>query len=184
MCWDSSWWTVHSGRAGNSMQSSSRWDAIKRSCRAYIHRVLRRVLSPAFRCTGTFDKMGQLPLSTVAVLKRGLLQEIRIWVWRGADRGVFLPQLTTVWRGGAVRVLGYDLRGLLLQPQGCRQVDRLEIIRSWQLISVGDQWHFDADPDPHVWLTPFFRDFKYAKNLFFKIFFFLMTYPQAHNLRS
>jgi hypothetical protein len=125
--WDSSWWTVHTGRAGNAMQSSSRWGAIKRSCRAYIHRVLHRVLSPAFWCTGTggFVKMGQLPLPTVAVLKGGLLQEIRIWVCRRADRGIFLPQRTTVCRVGD-RVLGYGIWGLLLHPQGCLQVDRLE----------------------------------------------------------
>ncbi len=155
--WDFSWWTVHTGRAGNAMQRSSRWNAIKRSCRAYILRVLRRVLSPAFRCTGIggFDKMGQLPLPTVAVLKGGLLQEIRKWVCRGADRDVLLPQLTSVWRGGA-GVLGYDLRGLLLHPQGCRQVDRLEMVRSWQLTVVSHIWQNKsstlgisvADPDP------------------------------------
>ncbi len=156
---DSSWWTaVHTGRAGNAMQSSSRWGAIKRSCRAYIHRVLHRLLSPAFRCTGigVFDKMGQLPLPTVAVLKGGLSQEIRIWVRRGAGWDVFRPQLTgTVWRGGA-GVLGYDLQWFLLHPQGCRQVDRLKMVRSWKLTVVSHIWQIKsgtlrisvADPDP------------------------------------
>ncbi len=53
-------------------------------------------------------------------------------------------------------------------------------------ISVGDPWHFDADPDPHLWLkdldptpdpTPFFSDFKDS-------IFFLIFYSQAHYLQS
>ncbi len=53
-----------------------------------------------------------------------------------------------------------------------------------------EPWHFDADP--HRWLmdpdpspdpTPFFSNFKDAKNYFLS-YFFLITYPQAHYLRS
>ncbi len=48
--------------------------------------------------------------------------------------------------------------------------------------SVADPWHFDADPDPHIWLmdldptpdpTPFFNYIKDAKNFF--SWFFLIT---------
>ncbi len=58
------------------------------------------------------------------------------------------------------------------------------------LLSVGDPWHFGADPDPPLWLmdpdptpdpTPFFSDFKVApKNC--SPYFFLINYPQAHYL--
>jgi len=48
-------------------------------------------------------------------------------------------------------------------------------------ISPEDPWHFgvDPDPDPTPYPTPFFSDFKDAKN-----YFFLITYPQAHYLQS
>ncbi len=47
--------------------------------------------------------------------------------------------------------------------------------------SVGDPWHFGADPDPTPDPTPFFIDFKDAKR---KSYFFLITCPQAHHLQS
>ncbi len=63
-------------------------------------------------------------------------------------------------------------------------------------ISVGDPWHFGADPDLRIcrsdlWPmdpapdptpdpTPFFRDFKDKK----MSYFFLKTYLQAHYLQS
>jgi hypothetical protein len=56
-------------------------------------------------------------------------------------------------------------------------------------LGVGDLWHFGADqylwlkdPDPNPDPTPFFSDFKDAKNVFFAYFF--TTYPQAHYLQS
>ncbi len=39
--------------------------------------------------------------------------------------------------------------------------------------SVGDPWHFGADPDPNP--TPFFSDFKNAKQNFFHISFLQLT---------
>ncbi len=60
-------------------------------------------------------------------------------------------------------------------------------------ISVGDPCHFGADPDPHLSLndpdptldpTPFFSVFKNGEIFFSFSYFFLITYPQAHNLQS
>ncbi len=65
-----------------------------------------------------------------------------------------------------------------------------------KVTSVGDPWHFGADPDPHphLWLmdpdpgpppdpTPFLSDFKDAKKKFF-LHSLPITYPQAHYLQS
>ncbi len=49
--------------------------------------------------------------------------------------------------------------------------------------SVGDPWHFGADPHPDQDSTPFFSDFKGAKRNF-SSYFFLITYLQAHSLQS
>ncbi len=60
--------------------------------------------------------------------------------------------------------------------------------------SVGDLWHFGAEPDPYLWLmdpdpdptsdpTPFFIDFKDANKIFFS-YFCLITCPQAHHLQA
>jgi hypothetical protein len=40
------------------------------------------------------------------------------------------------------------------------------------------------DPDPTPDPTPFFIDFKDAKNIFFLHIFFLITCPQAHHIQS
>ncbi len=37
--------------------------------------------------------------------------------------------------------------------------------------SVGDTWHFGADPDPTLDTTTFFSDFKDAKKIFFSYYF-------------
>jgi hypothetical protein len=46
------------------------------------------------------------------------------------------------------------------------------------LASVGDLWHFGADPGPTPDPTPFFSDFNVAKKKFHN--FLLITYPLAH----
>ncbi len=56
-------------------------------------------------------------------------------------------------------------------------------LRSYAVLGIRDIW--GADPDPYLSPdpTPFFCDFKDAKNSVLYIYF-LITYPQAHYLQS
>ncbi len=95
---------------------------------------------------------------------------------------------------GAIR------RAKMLHECFAHSLARMKDAKPWH--SVGDPWHFGADPDPrpappiaaylpmcpdpYLWLmdtdpfpTPFFSDCKDAKNYFFS-YLFLITYPQAH----
>ncbi len=58
--------------------------------------------------------------------------------------------------------------------------------RSNAVVSVGDPWHFCADPDPHLWLTdPDPAPFQWLKGCKKKkSYFFLTTYPKSSTCLS